>query len=384
MKVNIQDRDALLAVSPIALSAYARAAGWSKVETFGDYSDVYDAEGLPEIILPRIDRLGDYAKVVSQLIGIFADVAKTDTLSLYHDLITVEYDVIRVRAVSSSEDGSIAVNEGLKLLNGAWNMLRAAAFSLHSPKPVYFGRHERFISDYLRRVKLGHTEQGSYVIKLLSPIIIQDKEPDQRKMFEEDPIERKMTLRLTQALEATREVLDRNVGENQEALFETVKRGASANLCNAVATAVDTFSELSVSLTWALTYPRESPRYDVQFKSHEPPLLKDVAKKFKAIEPQLDKSFFGYVQILDRDKNKEEGTVTLNVDIQGRTTPVSATLMPSDYGQAIQAHITKSEVCITGDLIKKRNSWLLQNPRIINVIVGENENDLDEQQQLDF
>lgn len=75
MKATIQDRDALLAVSPAALSAYARFEGWSKTEPYGEFSDVYAADGLPEIILPRTEQLGDYASVVSTLIGIFARVA---------------------------------------------------------------------------------------------------------------------------------------------------------------------------------------------------------------------------------------------------------------------------------------------------------------------
>ena len=67
MKVCIQDRDALRAISPDALSAYARVAGWSRTsEKYRTYSDVYAAEGLPEIILPGTQSLGDYASVVAQ------------------------------------------------------------------------------------------------------------------------------------------------------------------------------------------------------------------------------------------------------------------------------------------------------------------------------
>ena len=97
MKTNIQDRDALLAVSPVALSAYARAEGWSKAEPYGDFSDIYVADGLPEIILPRTENLSDYADVVSTLIGIFARVAAVDELTLYRDLVTADRDVIRMR-----------------------------------------------------------------------------------------------------------------------------------------------------------------------------------------------------------------------------------------------------------------------------------------------
>ena len=64
MKVRIQDRGALDTVSPAALSAYACAVGWAKSETYGDNSDIYVHEHAPEIIIPRTQRLGDYAEVV--------------------------------------------------------------------------------------------------------------------------------------------------------------------------------------------------------------------------------------------------------------------------------------------------------------------------------
>ena len=75
MRVNIRDQDALQAISPAALSGYARTSGWCKLESFGEHSDVYAAEELPEVIVPRTRRLGDYASIVSQLIEIFARVA---------------------------------------------------------------------------------------------------------------------------------------------------------------------------------------------------------------------------------------------------------------------------------------------------------------------
>ena len=87
IKVRIEDVEALKAVPPAVLSAYARANGWVKGEAYGDYSDIYTADGLPEIILPRTQQLGDYASVVSQLIEIFASVAGVDELTLYHRLI---------------------------------------------------------------------------------------------------------------------------------------------------------------------------------------------------------------------------------------------------------------------------------------------------------
>ena len=96
MRASIRDSEALLAISPAALSAYARAEGWARNGAYGDHADVYAAEEFPEIILPRTQRLGDYAHVVSQLIEIFAQVADMDEISIYRDLVTADRDVIRV------------------------------------------------------------------------------------------------------------------------------------------------------------------------------------------------------------------------------------------------------------------------------------------------
>ena len=55
MKLNTFDRDALFVVSPEALFAYARVAGWRRQEPYPVHSDVYEGTGLPEIVIPRTD-----------------------------------------------------------------------------------------------------------------------------------------------------------------------------------------------------------------------------------------------------------------------------------------------------------------------------------------
>ena len=118
MRVSIHDRGALLAVSPAALSAYARVAGWSRKEPYRVHSDVYAGKARPEIIVPRTERLGDYASVVATLIKTFANVAGHDELTVYRSLVTADRDVVRVRA-AESDDGSVTLNDGVDLADPA-------------------------------------------------------------------------------------------------------------------------------------------------------------------------------------------------------------------------------------------------------------------------
>ena len=43
MKVHILDSDALRAITPAALAAYARTEGWQRVEAYGEHSDSMSA-----------------------------------------------------------------------------------------------------------------------------------------------------------------------------------------------------------------------------------------------------------------------------------------------------------------------------------------------------
>ena len=171
MRATIRDGDALSAVSPSALSAYARASGWVKSEDFGDSSDVYVGTGLPEIIVPRTQRLGDYPDVVARLIEIFAAAADMDELALYRDLVTADRDITRVRAPETSDDGTIALSEGANFVSGIRDIHMAAACSLYDPRPLYRTGTNREANEILQGMRLGQTEQGSYVVTLLSPVI---------------------------------------------------------------------------------------------------------------------------------------------------------------------------------------------------------------------
>ncbi len=154
MKVSIRDRGALMAISPTALSAYARIAGWRQHESYRKHSDIYIGDALPEIIVPRTTRLGDYASAVAALIEIFAQVARQDMLTVYRSLVTADRDVIRIRA-AGSDDGSLGLKDGVNLFEGASEMVLSAACSLRDPRPVYRSGANREAAEMLQLMRLG-------------------------------------------------------------------------------------------------------------------------------------------------------------------------------------------------------------------------------------
>ena len=373
MRAIIHDPEALDAISPAALSAYARSLGWTRAEAYGEHADVYSADALPEIVLPRTQNLADYASVVSRLMAIFSDASETDTLSLYRDLVTADRDVIRLRVTEGGDDGSVPVSAGVDLMVGARDMMLAAACSLQDPRPVYRAGANRDAMEYLSQVRLGQTEQGSFVVTMLTPVIPPRVQQVLTDEFEpnDDPVGRQMTKHLESALAATRTATEQTNTGAADAFRGAVEQGVSANLCEAIVTLLEPFPALDTSFSWARTRPVEHRRSGFRFASADAPILREAARSLRAQEPRHDVPVFGVVQRLQRGKDEAEGTISLRASIDGKNQSVVVVLSQSEYERAIEAHRDRAPVVMTGDLERVRQRWRLLNPRIVDVIKDE-------------
>ena len=368
MKVSIRDTDALRAVSPAALSAYARAAGWSPQERYRVHSDVYVGEARPEIIVPRTERLGDYASVVAALIETFAQVSGQDELTIYRSLVVADRDVVRVRA-AESDDGSVTLNDGVDLIGGARDMLLSVACSLYEPRPVYRAGANREATALLKRMRLGQTDQGSFVVTLLTPVV---PPPMPALLPDSDdrnaPIERRMTRRLVEALNAARGAVERTAAGDEGAFRESLAGGVSANLCEALVRIIEPFPTLDVEVSWARARPMTASGAVVRFGRADTDVLQEAARLLRDRAPRPDVRLHGFVQLLKRGQTDDDGAVGVVTDIDGQRQSVAAVLEREDYERTVQAHHDRALVVLAGDLDRMGQRWRLLNPRLENVI----------------
>ena len=368
MRVSIQDRIALRAVSPGALSAYARSAGWSRTEPYRARSDVYIGEGLPDIILPRTERLGDYASVVAALIETFAEVAERDELTVYRSLLTTDRDVVRVQT-GESKDGSVTLSDGADLIDGIRELLLAAACSLDNPRAVYRTGANREAAKLLEGIRLGQTDHGSFVVTLLTPAV----PPPISSLYLETedlnaPIQRRLTRRLMEALTSVRRAVERTVAGHEGAFVDAPKSGVSANLCEALARIINPFPTLDIDVLWARTRPVKVPPPIIRFGSSEAPLLREAARSFRERAPRPDFLLYGYVRLLTRGSTDDDGTIHLATSIDKQPRSVKAVLEWKDYERAVQAHKDGAVVIMTGDLERIGQRWRLLSPLLHEVI----------------
>jgi hypothetical protein len=367
MRATILDADALRAISPAALAAYARAEGWQKSESFGAHSDVYGATGKPEIILPRTDRLGDYATVISKLLAIFAKATDQDELATYRDLHVADRDVVRVRSLADDDDGSVLIDTGVKLVTEAREMLLAAACAAHTPQPLFRAGANKEAADYMRRVRLGQTEHGSFVVTLLAPVppLLQPPLDPTWPGLDEEPYERQVTRRLVEALDASRNAAElATSGEGAAAFERAVVAGVSANLCEAIASLIEQSSGIEIGVTWAKTRPTPEIRRKVRFSPKDAEILKEAGRTFRARHPRPDVSLFGTVHQLKRDQDEVEGLVTLRAVLDDKLQSVRAILDQANYSVAVQAHDKQIPVIVRGDLERVGQRWQLTNASV--------------------
>jgi hypothetical protein len=367
MKATIEDRDALAAISPSALSAYVRAEGWSSAEKFGDHSDVFVRDKYPELILPGIDTLGDYPDVVSNIIRLLARSENRDEMQVYKDLVVADRDVIRVRAPEADDDGSVRIEAGMGIIQQAHDMLLSAACAAKEPRPTYRAGKIKEASSYMERVRLGQTEQGSFIVALLAPVPPTLELLVQNELWPSlsvEPFERIVTRRLADGLIAAHSAAELAVRrEGLNSFKQVVSRGVSANLCDALAGLIDFGQGLEVSVTWARTRPTPEARRTVEFSKTEAEVYREAARLFRFEEPRSDERLQGYIVSADRDVSKEEGVVTLKTFLDGQPVSIKTQLPPAMYSTALEVHGAKAAVSITGDLVRKGQRWWLDSPR---------------------
>lgn len=372
MKAVITDRDALSAISTLSIHAYLKSQKWVRGDDLGDRGVVYQSPINTEVFAPGSDRLADYAEAVSAVMAEIANVEGRDELAVYRDLVSADRDLIRFRAPQADDDGSIDLTAGVDLIQQSKDALLAAACSAVTARRFYRSGSNTKANDYLRTVKLGQTEHGSFVVTLHSPVPPQLETGVQATLWPEldaEPFGRKVTRTLASAFDAlSSAIAEVGRGADIEAFERVVSRGVSANLCSAVSKFVSDGNGLDFSLTWARTRPSPEPRHRATYSTSDAQVLAEAAKMLKNREPLRNEVVEGYVRVLNREATAQQGRVQIQTYVDGQPRSVSVDLSSDLYKRALGAHDSRSTVRIEGDLEFEGQRWYLKSPRNIEVV----------------
>ncbi len=362
-----------------SVHAYLQASGWVRDSRPGsDTVDIYlsPKDDQESAIVPVSKNFPDYGLRVYQLAEQLAQIEERPLRAVLIDLALADLDLVRLRLTGVDENGAVKLTDGATALAEARNLLLAAACSADRPQRMYRAGRNNRASEYLDRVRLGHTEPGSYVINILSPVapsIVEEKDAGP-----EDPFERRVVRRLVSGLRASREGvdrLDRRVGSIRE-FEDRLSDGVSANLCRSAARLARAGGGLEVSVSWAMTRPNGragEARPTVAFGPSDASVLDEAARVLAGRQERTDEEIHGHVSRLSRGARDRDGAATIKTLIDGRPTSVRAVFEPADYSEIIRAHEARLYVSLEGELIREGQRWRLRNPRGLAVIEDDEE-----------
>ena len=358
-----------------AVHAYLRTNGWVRADSASrNTADVYlwPEDNRAAAIVPASEEYADFGTRIYQIAEQIGRIEGRNRLAVLADLSIAESDLVRLRLPHAHADNTVRLIDGAAVLEEAKKLLLAAACSADRPQRMYRAGRNKAAGEYLDRVRLGHTEPGSYVINLLSPVApsLQDT------LLPEEPFERRVTRKLASGLRASREAMDRvNRGVADIGEFESrLNEGISANLCRSVARLTEAGKGLEVSVSWAITRPdllEVGQRLAVAFRPPDVAALDEAARVLSDRQERTDEDIEGYVSRLARDKKDLTGTATIRAFVDGKVSSVQAVFDSADYKEITRAHEARLSVSLEGDLHREGQRWHLRNPREVTVIEDE-------------
>ncbi len=368
MKTNTYEKTILKALRPSDWTTYLRTHNWQEVQR-DDKAAIWvqrqENEEF-EILLPLDRDLRDFSIRLNEVLNTLSIFEQRTPIAVLTDLETVtSADVIRVCVQDYSN--TLPLDDGVLLMQRARDMLLAAACATVDSRAYFAPRKNNEVTDYLQQVRLGQTEQDSYVVRLISPVNPQLHYNNQLSMLSlAPPFERRVVQTLMRSLSALQKAAKTAIHTCDFAPFQAaVPQGVSANLCEAVIgmSGRQKKRHLDINVAWSYARPTEEPipnRVFLPFETMH--VIEEAGRLFRATSPQEDKQIEGLVIALHRDKETSTGVVTIMAFLEGRHRKVRVELEGKDYGSAIQAHKENRVVSCEGELVREGRSVILKHP----------------------
>ena len=347
-------------VQPRAIKNYAKALGWMPVDGVnGSITVLHEPNSeLRQLVIPLDETLDDYEESIREVIKKLAAFEKRPFQEVLDHLLLPPADVLRFRESSpDAESGSLSLDQGLRILEGARGMILAQAHSEIAAKPFHPRLSRSDAGELVRRCRLGQTERGSFILTIACPIeIVQDS------LFHSDPYTRKVTHGVMQSLASIVDAAES--GSIDDMLDRSIHPKLSANFCEALLLLRPSGdrSYLSVSPTWSKAIPTPRVPFSKELRIGQEcfEVAEHVASRLRSVSEAKPEAFVGFVSLL-RGQPDEQGTtsgeVVLSLLMEGdQVVRARAELSADEYQIAGTAHLKNLPVYCRGCLIRSSRS----------------------------
>ncbi|MGW0632157.1 hypothetical protein [Streptomyces sp. NPDC002758] len=344
------------------LESYLHQTGWQRALS-GPFAEVWKVSGNDQmtVFVPKDSQAPDFTRSLQILTNELAKKESRPQVDISLDISRQFLDVTDLRAEDDEiSEGTIPLTAGIGLFNSAHRMMvSAAAATLH--RQGYYGNSmPRAAHRHARRMRLGQTRPGSYIVPVISSArfgaLVDERSgvPRLEAAADESYFERRMLTTLSRALETLSEMtVIRDRAPSKSDVLSAVDEGVSSELCSAVLDVVgkggvDVFD---VTFNWALSSP---PPRDlsgkVAFTGESAELIQRVEEELKETDAPAERVLYGVIRRLSLKKNETTGHVALEAVLDGKPRIVSFELPLDVYSRAARYHGERRPVVVRGIL----------------------------------
>lgn len=260
-------------------------------------------------------------------------------------------DLISIRVVGKSvQDGTIPLNDGVKLFEKTQNLISAIALSAKKKKSFFRNRSkDKDILAFMDQIRLGQTQVGSYIVNLCYPVEnIEVKE--QNEIIEAISFSRSVTHNLLNSLNKLKEKT-KNYDQNPTVFASLIPEGVSHNLCDAIVGLSGTQKQRTVEISLQAGQIRDdsiTSDFKIAFTPAEIDVVEAASKYYQGEYALPHYEVTGKIVELHSRNLSEGGYINVPCKIDNKTVKIRVDLTPEQYQTATEAHKTEKQVRCKG------------------------------------
>ncbi|MER8105871.1 hypothetical protein [Kitasatospora sp. NPDC094016] len=272
-------------------------------------------------------------------------------------------DVTLLRAANDHRiTDTIPFETASTVISSARKLLRAAGTTAWNERSEIGGNYARRGDEVLRKARMDHTQEGSFIIPLLVPL----SEPEHRSyeqpalpgvevlLSPPEPFERRVTRTFAQSIMAVKEIIvDPEHSPTKSDLYSVVERGVSREFCSALAQilAEPAVGEFETRFGWAESLPAPSTMPDsVVIDSDASQKIEEVAIQLKRSHIDARSTFSGSIVELRHVTDEPFGWITISTVRRGRISEIRIRLPFERYQEAVSWHHAQRAVIVEGQV----------------------------------
>lgn len=362
----------LSTVNPTAVRAYLLGRGWQQVDAPADRPwSLWLAPARPdapaeEALVPHNPQLRDYGRRLRELVNTLEAVERRSPDFIARDMRLAGFDIVRIRLHTDGMgyDGVLPIEDAVEAVGRVRDMMMAGACAAVSPRMYFPSRKPAKATEYMKRVRLGQTEPGSFVFNVLSPVAPELRTDVQSEAALELPFERAVTSTLQTALTAIADASVRAGATSELQPFEAaIPRGVSANLCDALAgLALGRVNDRNVDIafSWAPTRTNTPVASRISLSQAAATIIRTAAQELKAKAPRDEFDVTGPVVKASREPGQREGEVTVRAFVDDGVRLIRFAADEQQFDIATKALNDRKFLSAVGTLIREGRSFLLK------------------------